>query len=483
MATVEAAYDRAVDKGGDLNFSGLMRRILAIQGLTIKAAFRYRLVTVLACLLIGAMIFLPMVVKDDQTARGLIQILLTYSLAVTITLLGFSTLWLACGTLAREVEECQLQVVDVKPVARWQVWLGKWLGIMTLNAILMTVAGAVLYGLIQWRSGQLSPEQKTILRNEVLVARSAAREPMPDIEADVQRVLKARLEENPSAPEDRVFLEGQIREQLRAQHQIVPPGFMRRWRVDLGIARHSVVDRPIYLRVRFIVPPDASNPDAPTTWPLLWEIGPPETANRQRIINHLSAESFHEFEVRPNLMDEDGTITVDLQNRTNTALLFPLEDGLEVLYREAGFGVNFVRGLGVILCWLGLLAALGLAASSFLSFPVAAFFSLGVLLVAFSGGTISSVVEENSLSGYTQGAPPTRFIDPVAVPLFKGILGTIQMVQQFSPVDSLSTGRSVTWLMLLKAVAQIVLLLGGLFAAFGMFMFHRRELAAAQNQG
>ena len=461
-----------------------MRRILAIAGLTVKAAIRYRLVAVLAFLLVGAMVTLPMVVKDDQTARGLIQILLTYSLAVTITLLGFATLWLACGTLAREGEECQLQVVDVKPIARWQVWLGKWLGIMTLNVMLMAIAGAVLYGLIHWRTNKLSPDQKTILHNEVLVARSAAREPVPDIEADVQRVLAERLKENPTpAPEDRIFLGEQIRERLRAQHQIIPPGFMRRWRVDLGMARGVAEGAPVYLRVRFIVPPKSGSSDAPTTWPLMWEVGPPETANRERIVNYLSADTFHEFELRPDLMDADGVLTVDLQNRTETALLFPLEDGLEVLYREGGFGLNFVRGLVIILCWLGLLAALGLAASSFLSFPVAAFFSLGMLIIAFSGGTISAVVEENSLSGYTQGEAPTRFIDPIVVPLFRGILNAIQVVQEFSPVDSLSTGRSVTWFMLLKAVTQIVVLMGGILAAFGMIMFHRRELAAVQHQG
>ena len=47
-------------------------------------------------------------------------------------------------------------------------------------------------------------------------------------------------------------------------------------------------------------------------------------------------------------------------NLSETAFLFPLEDGLEVLYRESGFTVNFARGLGIILCWLALLASLGL---------------------------------------------------------------------------------------------------------------------------
>ena len=41
----------------------------------------------------------------DGTARGFTQILLTYTLSVITALLGLSTMWLAGGTLARDIEE------------------------------------------------------------------------------------------------------------------------------------------------------------------------------------------------------------------------------------------------------------------------------------------------------------------------------------------------------------------------------------------
>src|ERR1051325_12166156 len=113
-----------------------MQRLLAIAKLTLKAAFRYRLVQILMALLLGAVIGFPLVIKHDGTARGFTQILLTYTLGTIVTLLAFATLWLACGTLARDVEECQIQMVAVKPVARWEIWVGKWTGIMLLNLFL-----------------------------------------------------------------------------------------------------------------------------------------------------------------------------------------------------------------------------------------------------------------------------------------------------------------------------------------------------------
>src|SRR5687768_2979203 len=116
-----------------------MRRTLAITLLTLRAAFRYRLVLVLSVILIAGVALLPAMIKDDGTARGFTQIILTYTLSLTTALLGFATLWLSCGILAREIEESQMQMVAVKPIARWQIWLGKWLGILVLNAMLLTI--------------------------------------------------------------------------------------------------------------------------------------------------------------------------------------------------------------------------------------------------------------------------------------------------------------------------------------------------------
>ena len=95
-------------------------------------------------------------IKHDGSARGFTQIVLTYSLGSVSMLLGLATLWLACGTLARDVEECQMQMVAVKPIARWQIWLGKWLGLVALNGVLLVVSGLAIYGVLTWRARLLA---------------------------------------------------------------------------------------------------------------------------------------------------------------------------------------------------------------------------------------------------------------------------------------------------------------------------------------
>src|SRR5262252_282493 len=147
---------------GVFKWNKLMQSLFAIAWLTWKAALRFRLFLVLAVLLLASVLGLPMLIKDDGTARGFTQILLTYTLSVITALLGLSTLWLSCGTLARDIEECQMQVVAVKPVGRWQIWLGKWLGIVSLDAVLLALAGVCVFGMLQWRAARLPPDQQVI---------------------------------------------------------------------------------------------------------------------------------------------------------------------------------------------------------------------------------------------------------------------------------------------------------------------------------
>ena len=455
-----------------------MQRLLAIAHLTWKAAFRFRLFWALLVLLLISVVALPLLLKDDGTARGFTQILLTYNLSVITTLLALATLWLGCGTLARDIEECSIQMLAVKPVPRWQIWLGKWLGIMALNTALLAVSGASVYVLLQWRARQLPEAQQKILRNEIFVARAALKQAVPNIDRAVEEELRARLRKTPVPEAEQPELRQQIRGLIMAGIQVVPPGYLRRWEIDLGARRAFLRDEPLFLRAKF----HAARTNLTGTYFGVWQVGVPDKTQVWREEMSLAPDTFHEFAVPPNLFDDAGKLTVAFLNREDVTLLFPLDEGFEVLYREGGFGLNFTRGLGIVLCWLGLLAALGLASASFLSFPVAAFLSGSMLVVALSSGTIARVVAEGTVLGldHETGAAVGGWADSVLVPVLRGILTVVNLAQQFSPIDALSTGRSIAWSQLGLAFSEVVLLLGGVLALVGMLVFSRRELATAQ---
>jgi hypothetical protein len=462
-----------------------MQRIFAIAWLTWKAALRFKLFLVIAVLLILAVVGLPLVIKDDGTAQGFTQIILTYTLSAITALLGLSTLWLSCGTLARDIEECQIQIVATKPIARWQIWLGKWLGIISLNAALLAISGGCVFGLLQWRATKLPAAEQKILREQVLVARGSAREKSFDAEIDAaaEQTLKERLKNNPELARsaDLPKVQKDIREQVQAELEVVQPGYTSRpWQIDLGFQKDFLRDKPLQLRVKF----NAAQNSASGTFDALWQVGVPGTTNfwRTETPMSLAPDTFHEFQIPPNLFDANGVMTIVFVNPNNVTLRFPLADGLEVLYPEGGFALNFARGLGIIFCWMALLAALGLAAASFLSFPVATFFSLAMLVVVLSSGTLAETVENGTVGvgDAEKGIVGHSMADVVLIPMFKGILDVVNLTKNISPIDLLSTGRAISWGQLGLAFGQIVLLLGGIIAVIGIILFNRRELATAQ---
>ena len=455
-----------------------MRRILAISFLTLRAAFRFRVVLVMTLLLLGGVVILPLMIKDDGTARGFTQIILTYTLALTTTLLGFATLWLSCGILAREIEEAQMQMVVVKPIGRWQIWLGKWLGIMMLNAMLLALAGGAIYGLMQYRAGKLTAKEQTILREEVFVARKVAQEERPDYEDMAGKVVRERLKEGPppeglSVPAVQTI----IREQLKSRDQLVAPGQRRIWNIYVGNPS-ELRGKAMTIRTRF----DPPVPDMNERFMTYWEFGDLNTKHQFQTNFVMPAEAFIEFPIPANLVNEKGELHIRFDNLTEKALLFP-DDGMTVMYRIGGFGGNYARGLGIIFCWLALLAALGLAGASFLSFPVAAFCTIGVLILSLSTGTLKQIIDENGIVNVDQNTgrvEETSLANQIAVPIARALLTTFNLARSFSPIDSLSSGRAITWADLSQAFLQICVLLSGALAALGIAIFTRRELATAQ---
>lgn len=457
-----------------------MQAMLAIARLTWKSAFRYRLFWVLLVALIAAIVGLPLLVKDDGTARGFIQILLTYTLGMILFLLGVSTLWLSCATMARDVEECQMQMLVVKPVARWQIWLGKWLGILALNTALLAASGVTIHLLLKWRSGHLRPNQQAILRDEILVSRATFKPEALPLDEEIDRRVKANPAIMALPPQQQAEARYKVAQQVYIAAQIVPPGTVRTWAFDLGLGAAGLgTNETLSIRVKFY--PASTNETG--LYRGLWFFSEPGSRVRNDYPPMaLASAAPQEFRISSSLVDSKGRILIHYQNLEDITLIFPLDDGIEVLYRDGGFGLNFARGLGILLAWLSLLSAIGLAAASVSSFPVATFFSIGVLIVVLCSDTLSDTVKDQDVLGGK--ADEFQSIRPVAnavlLPVFKGMLTLVQVVNVASPVESLSNGRSITWLILGGAWLKVVVAFGGIVAAIGIWLLTRRELAAAQ---
>src|SRR5207302_329974 len=135
-------------------------------------------------------------------------------------------------TLARDIEEAQIQMVVCKPVSRWQIWIGKWLGLVLLNALLLFISGSFVFVLVQWRAQKLPAAEQKILREEIFIARGSIKEPIPDISALVEKEVKETVK-NSMTKLDAEVLRKQIQERAKAEQQVVAPNYARRWTMDL----------------------------------------------------------------------------------------------------------------------------------------------------------------------------------------------------------------------------------------------------------
>ncbi len=451
-----------------------IQRMIAMARLTLKAAFRFKLIPWLFLMLGLAVLLIPYVIRHDGSAEMFAQVQLSYSLLATTTLLAASTIWLSCGILNRDLERHHITLLASKPIARWEIWLGRWLGIFCLNTSLIMGVGVAIYGLLLFHSKDLSPEEQVQLNRVVLTSRASASEAPPDEEGEIDQLYESRSQQTDIANMDASVVREQLREEVRWMNQLVKPLHRRLWTIPVGKQGGHPEEETLQLRVKFYAAPDAET----TSFPMIWIIGDPNSPTRWEKELDLAPMTTHEWSVPASLIRADGMLQVECRNYTDLSLVFKVEDGLEVLYRDGGFLFNYLKGLAVLLAWMSLLAALGLWAATFASLPVATFLILTMLLVLSSENLFRSIVTEGTISAVDEhtGKASWQYLDWIMVPLFTMLYHFTETLRSMAPIERLVTGRSIptgAWILHLLLVGGILI---GSTAGWGMLLFNRKEL-------
>ena len=155
-----------------------------------------------------------------------------------------------------------------------------------------------------------------------------------------------------------------------------------------------------------------------------------------------------------------------MKDYENRLVIFPLKDGLEVLYKAGSFTSNFVRCVLLILIKVTFLACLGFFASSFLSFPVA----IMLCLVVFTAGTANSFIVESfdSLKGTMSNLYDYTF---------RPIVFLLPQFDKFQPAAYLVASKLLSWS---QVAAMAVIMLGVkamLLLVMAIWIFAKREIA------
>jgi ABC-type transport system involved in multi-copper enzyme maturation permease subunit len=81
--------------------------------------------------------------------------LLLAGLFAVSNIAGLLAIFMAAGTIAQEVDQGTLHSIVPKPITRWQVVVGKWLGGSAMLAVYVIVTGLATVGIVYWRAGYL----------------------------------------------------------------------------------------------------------------------------------------------------------------------------------------------------------------------------------------------------------------------------------------------------------------------------------------
>ena len=469
-----------------------MRALLAIVKQTVRSSVRSKVFHVLFVLILLAVVLLPITVAGDGTARGQLQISLTYSLGVVAALVSTATLWLGCSILSREIESYNLHLVMTKPSPPWLVWLGKWLGVFLMHSVVFAVAALIILGLVLWRINRsdFGEEELRRVRNEVLVGRRGHFPILPDFRALTKQDYKRRLEAGLLEPDhNRETVVSEILRQIKAKSTEVPADRTRMFQYENVRIPDSA--ESMYLRYRYYLGGTTRSQQKLTrsVWGIRDPTGPGSVAEPQMsrffpLQEQAKSGTFRELEIPTSVRVEGGEPTPMVgndgrflisywnQNEQGESVMFQVADGPTLMVRVTGFLPNYFRSLVLGLFQLAFLAALGCAVGAAFSTPVAAFVAIAYLVIGMIvQGAVGAPVQDE-LGDYQYDSKADKVLHHIAMAVSQVVVS----VDDFDASSDLARGRLIEYGRMAGAFAALIATRGALLAALGMWVLTRREL-------
>jgi hypothetical protein len=455
-----------------------MRSIWAVAVNTIRQAIRLKIAAVFIVLLLVLLPVMGFKMTGDGTLKGRIQAFVSYGMSLTSLLLALLTIFAATYTLTSDIKDKQIYTVLTKPIRRFQFVLGKLLGIIVLDAVLLTLFAVIIYGITVSLPIFIKADKDQIdqVNNEFFTARAALVPSEPDISAELDeayaqlkknREVPAGVDESPVA---RRNYRAELARRIKLRKQAAAVGGEILW--EFSNVKPLDPNQNLFVKFKYDVSANPYDLQVYGRW-IIGDIrqmrtpGPIDTpvyaVDRKDLIRTL-----HEFKVPPDAVARDGYLGLTFLNLNlnDTVVIFPLEDGLEVLYKADTFTSNFIRAVLLIFVRLVFLAALAVFAGSFLSFPVAVLLCLAVFTMAnmsgFIGESFDSFGEKvNKVYYYT----------------LKPFIGLLPEFDKYSVSKYLVPARLLSWSLLARQSFMTLCLKTLPLVLLSLVIFTYREIA------
>jgi ABC-type transport system involved in multi-copper enzyme maturation permease subunit len=453
-----------------------MYRVLAVASNTVKQVLRMKIAVVFVLVLIIVLPLMAHSATGDGTIKGRLQTFISYGLSLVGLLLSLLTIFAVAHSATSDLVQRQVYTVLTKPIRRHEFLLGKFLGVLFVDLSLLVGLSAAIYGITVYSPRLLgaTEEEQVQLGNEFFTARKGL---LPK-ESDVSEEVEQQYEKLVKNHELDQYFEGvskqtviaRLTQQKKLEKRAAAVGKDIVWEFD----NVHLVDPNGSLFIKFKYDVSVNPPDEQVSskWMVgdlrQLQTGARATTPIYRVARKDTIRTAREFEVPGQVLAKDGYLGVaffnDLAN--TTVVLFPVENGFEVLYKADTFTANFLRAVLLILMKLVFLAALAIFAGSFLSFPVAVL----LCLVVFLTGTASSFV----LESFTYLGSQLSAVYSYTLAILVEVLPQFDVI---NPTGMLVAGRLIPWSMVAWSGIVVIGAKALLLLAAGLWIFKSREIA------
>lgn len=445
----------------------MIRRVMAICLLGIRAPLRSRLVVGLLVLLAAVLILLPIGIKSDGTAAGDVRMLLTWMLGIAFCILCASTMWSGCATLSTDIEEGRHVLTTVSPVRPFEIWLGRWFGLLITNAVLLSVVVVAI--VVQLHIRGLSAEDTAVYRRLSLDPQSVQEE----VESIYELALSVGAIPEGAAETD---VRRSIAKDFEQAYFSIDPSTSRRWVFSL---KQDDGDREVRVLFSFL-----SSYGAASGCEGFFTVSTSD--GRSVAVREISPDDVGDvtLTIPAGALSGEAVAHVVFQNtgdpESGVSVLVSHFESMQMLVRDGGVSRNLAKCSLAMFSLLALLGAIGVSCGALFSFPVAAFAGTAVVLMMFLGS--SGMVEEGVGHSHSHGGEDStpsalsQTMDAFSKRLSAGVSAVIQPFSDTEALDRLGDSIYIEPPKVFRALLLTGCLFPLILGLLGALALRRREL-------
>jgi len=365
-----------------------VRKTLSVARNVLALLFRSGTAWGLIAFSVGLSALMFSFARGDGTLLGELQIRIRYALYFLSGFLNLILMYLACVSIRKDIEGRQFHMLAAAPVHRGQIWLGKYLGLVTLGfATLASGCAAIAVCAAAFSARWDGEGEKLQVRQEFLRAYYACRPASVPLDDRVEHEFR-RLRAEGRVPDDTPEWEmkAELRQSIRRREQMLAPGDSRSWRFQW---------RPSRVRGQFLILETKFYAEQKHRLVRgIWTLDSPDRTGGWSVEFAGYPYQSHRIRIPLERVPRAGVLRLTFEGKDTPHLIFPRSSGVTLLYDRGSILVNAAVLLVVLGVHTAVLVALALCLASLFSFSVAVFVNMVIYAVGMGSGFFSSVVRD-----------------------------------------------------------------------------------------